>query len=34
MKLEKLEKYVKEATDLVVEPYEHGLVVSGVIRKI
>lgn len=29
LKLEKLEKYVKEATDLVVEPYEHGLVVSG-----
>ena len=29
MKLEKLEKYVKETTDLVVEPYEHGLVVSG-----
>jgi hypothetical protein len=29
MKLEKLEKYVKETTDLVIEPYEHGLVVTG-----
>ena len=29
MKLEKLEKYVKETTDLVIESYEHGLVVTG-----
>ena len=29
LKLEKLEKYVKETTSLVIEPYEHGLVVTG-----
>lgn len=29
LKLETLEKYVKETTGLVVEPYEHGLVVTG-----
>lgn len=29
VKLEKLEKYVKETTSLVIEPYEHGLVVTG-----
>ena len=33
MKLEKLEKYVKEATGLEIEPLDYGLVVSGTFGK-
>ena len=33
LKLEKLEKYVKENTGLEIEPLDYGLVVSGTFRK-
>lgn len=33
MKLEKLEKYVKEVTGLEIEPLDYGLVVSGTFGK-